>query len=284
MNITLRQLEVFAAVATHGQVGRAAEALGVSQSAVSMALSDFETLIGERLFDRVSRSVLLNERGRALLPRAIAVVEQAREIELQRGGSPEAGRIRVGASTTIGNYLLPALLGAFARAHPSIIVTLEVANTAEIVSRLSTHAVDVALVEGPVSAFEIERIFWREDELLPFASPSAPPTPVEKMQWIIREPGSGTREVFERAMAQARLPLEVRMELGHTEAVKKAVEAGLGYGCLSKLAVERELELGYLVPVALPGVDLRRDLAILLLRQKYVTSALRLFLDHCRTW
>ncbi len=285
MNITLRQLEIFTAVAGTGHVGRAAEKLGVSQSAVSMALSDFETAIGGQLFDRVSRSVLLNEQGRALLPRAVAVVEQAQEIENEGAGGRRNGRIRAGASTTVGNYLLPGLLGAFAAAEPGIGVTLDVANTAEIASRLTANEIDIAFVEGPVNREEIDAAYWRSDELVAFSGPrrTDPPPPMEQMEWIMREAGSGTREVFERAMSQARIPVRVRMELGHTEAIKKAVEAGLGYGCLSRLAVERELQLGYLLPVALPGVDFRRDLSMLLRRGKHLTAPLRLFIEFCRT-
>lgn len=284
MNITLRQLEIFAAVAGHGHVGRAAETLGVSQSAVSMALSDFETALGERLFDRVSRRVLLNEYGRVLLPRAIAVIEQARSIEDEGAGGRRSGRIRAGASTTIGNYLLPGILGAFAAAEPEIGVTLEVANTADIAGRLAAHAIDIAFVEGPVDGEEVDASHWRSDELVAFAGPRAAtrPPPEKRIEWIMREPGSGTREVFERAMTQARMPVHVRMELGHTEAIKKAVEAGLGYGCLSRLAVERELRLGYLVAVELPGVDFRRDLSMLLRKGKHLTAPLRLFIDFCR--
>ncbi|HUX11676.1 MAG TPA: LysR substrate-binding domain-containing protein [Spirochaetia bacterium] len=282
MNITLRQLEIFAAIALHGHVGKAAETLGISQSAASMALSDFEKVLGELLFDRVSRSLLLNERGRVLLPRAIAVLEQVRAIEEETKGGAGSGRIRVGASTTIGNYLLPGILGSFAVAEPGIAVSLEVANTSEIAARLAAHAIDVALVEGPVNGSEIVATFWRKDELVPFAGPRMAAPSADTMEWIMREPGSGTREVFERAMADAALPVRVRMELGHTEAIKKAVEAGLGFGCLSRLAVERELALGYLVPFSMPGTDFHRDLSILLLRNKYLTAPLSRFLAFCR--
>jgi len=283
MNITLRQLEVFVAVAAHGHVGKAADALGVSQSAVSMALSDFERSVGERLFDRVSRSVLLNERGRALLPRSVAVIEQAREIEEEGSRGGRSGHIRVGASTTVGNYLLPGIIGSFASAEPGIRVSLEVGNTSEIAARLEAHAIDLAFVEGPVSDTNIAVSRWMEDELVAFAAPNlVPPVPEpEGMQWIMREPGSGTREVFERAMAQAGLAVHVRMELGHTEAIKKAVEAGLGYGCLSRLAVERELALGYLAAVSMPEVDLKRELSMLLLSGKHVTATLGAFMEFC---
>ncbi|KAF0094853.1 MAG: LysR family transcriptional regulator [Puniceicoccaceae bacterium 5H] len=282
MNITLRQLEIFAAVASYQHVGRAAEALRVSQSAASMALAELENVLGYPLFDRVARRIQLNEQGRALLPKAQALLDRAREIEETSARGEPAGHLHIGASTTVGNYLLPGILGALAQERPALVVNLEVGNTQVIVRRLLEHAIDLAVVEGPVSHPDLVEAPWTEDELVVCHGGQGAPDRLEEAQWIMREPGSGTREVFEQAMRAAGLPIQLRLELGHTEAIKQAVEAGLGLGCLSRLAVRRELELGYLHAVETPQLSLRRQLTFVQHRQKYRSDALRVFEHFCR--
>lgn len=291
MAITLRQLEIFAATAASDNLTRAAGRIGLSQSAASMALAELERQVSEPLFDRVGKRLVLNERGRALLPRAQEVLARVREIGDLFGGEGErlAGDLRIGASSTIGNYLIPRLLGKLADRHPELKLHLDVVNTEQVISGMAAFAYDIGFVEGPSGHPELETVPWRDDRLAIFAAADHPlaaragltPADLAAARWILREPGSGTREVFERAVAGRIAPLEVFLELGHSEAIKQAVEAGLGIGCLSLLTLARALEVGALKILPTPFLDLTRTLNILIHRDKYRTAVLRAFLDFC---
>ena len=271
MSLSLRKVEILAALAETGSVSLAAKKLHLTQSAISMALAGMEKEAGAPLFRRTGRTLSPNERGRLLLPLANEVLAaQARLEECFAASGPELrGELRIGASTTIANYLLPGLLAGFARAHPGVRLAMEVGNTGQIAAALEAGALDLACVEGPVRSKNLKIQHWRDDRLAVVTAPGHPWTKaapgvaeLAAAPWIMREEGSGTREVFQTAMRAAGLSPNVLMELGHTEAIKKAVEANLGVGCLSILAVARELAAGTLAEVATP-LDLSRALTLL---------------------
>lgn len=292
MSITLRQLEIFIAVARNGSVTRAAEEICISQSAVSMALSELEKQLGEKLFDRQDNKLFVNASGRTLLPMAQDARARVQEIEdrFKNHMSGISGTLRVGASSTIGNYLIPQIIGQFVSDYPAIHLALEVGNTEETLHQLLSFNIDAGFIEGTCRHRDIEAVAWRPDVLKVIASPRYPlaakphPTPTDlvRERWILREPGSGTREVFENAAAGVLDGMNTFLELGQTEAIKRAVEAGLGIGCLSELAVARELKNGELVEIPTPYLDLRRQFYLLLHRQKYQSRVLQAFLDFCR--
>lgn len=283
MKVTLRQIEVFLAVANFSHVGKAAEALNISQSAVSMALSQFEEAVSEKLFDRSSRKIFLNDAGKKLLPFARKAYEAAAEVENFRSDGRVKGRLKIGASTTIGNYLLPFIIGGFAEKFPDTEIVMEVGNTAVISKGVMEHELDLGFTEGPVDEDEITEFFWRKDKLTVFAPVSfieenyKPDKPV----WIIREKGSGTREVFESAMEKADIGFKIKMELGHTEAIKKAVEAGLGIGCLSELAVSGEIGRGVFRRLNFKNADFSRDFNFIFRKDKHFTASMKALIDYC---
>lgn len=278
MNYTLRHIEVFLAVAKTQHIGQAAGRISLSQSAVSMALADFERLLGMKLFDRYSRRIALNDAGRQLVPLAQALMDAASEVERFSTVRQPAGHITIGASTTIGNYLLPSLLGSFHREFPQISFSLEVGNTAHIVKSVADFELDIGFIEGPTSASELKLHPWKQDQLIVFASPQlALPTSITEIPWIVREEGSGTREVFEAAMSEAGNAVNIAYELGHSEAIKNAVAAGLGVGCLSEETIRRELEAGILQKITLPQLRFSRKLNIAVHRKKYFTQGLHAF-------
>jgi DNA-binding transcriptional LysR family regulator len=282
MAITLRQLEVFQKVATTGHATKASEELGMTQSAVSMAVAELERLAGAPLFERRGRRLLLNDRGRHILPDVIEVLNKVSGIErfLNDSLGEPVGVLKVGASTTIGNYLLPLFVGAFERRFPRAKALLEVGNTNQIEVAVEEGTCDLGVIEGPSHRSTLNVRPWRDDELVvvvgrehPLAAArSASAADLEKIEWIMREKGSGTREVFEDAIATAGIPCRIAMVLGHTEAIKKAVEAGLGVGCLSRMAVQREVDNGWLIEIATP-LKLRRTLYIVT-RESHYTSRL----------
>ena len=199
MRYTLRQLEVFLAVAEQESVSRAAEALAMSQSAVSGALADLERQFDIQLFERVGKRLQLSELGRSIRARAEALHEQAREFENELSSNDAVGQLRVGATLTIGNYLMVPEIARFMREHPSARVTLDVANTAEIARKVLNFEIDIGLVEGELQEPELEVTRWRPDELVVFCAPGHPFATQQALSdadlvqgsWIVREPGLG---------------------------------------------------------------------------------------------
>lgn len=288
IRISPRQLEVFAAVAAAGSVRAAAEAVHLSQPAVSMALAELERQLGQPLFDRTGRQLALNERGKAILPDAHEVLERLRQLPRAAGGAGAAldGDLRIGASNTVGNYLVGELLGGFIAAQPRVAVHLAIGNTERIVADLRRFRLDVGCVEGAAVHADIELLPWREDRLVVCAGPRHPlaqrrrlvPRDFTDVRWILRERGSATRALSERALAGLPSAGGV-LELGQSEAIKQAVSAGLGVAFLPEVAVADAVAAGCLAVLRTPFLDLRRQLALVLRRDRYRGPLLRAFVD-----
>ncbi len=291
MRFTLRQLEVFAAVARLESVTRAAESLALSQSAASTSLTELERQSDCQLFDRAGKRLKLNALGRQLLPQVMALLNQAREIEELLNGKAGFGSLSVGATLTVGNYLATLLIGAFMQRHPESQVRLHVQNTSHIIHQVANHELDLGLIEGECQHPDLEMLPWVEDELVVFCSPQHPlarrgRASLDELSgeaWILREQGSGTRRTFDQAMRHHRGMLNIRLELEHTEAIKRAVESSLGINCISRLALRDAFRRGSLVPVETPDLDLTRQFFFLWHRQKLHTAAMREFLEQCKT-
>lgn len=290
LRTTLRQLEVFVATAQKGSLTRAAGAIGMTQSAASMALAEFESQLGTRLFDRTGRRVVLNEDGRTLYPKAVEMVERAQEMEQLFGTEGRGVNLRLGASSTIGNYLLPRLIGQFRAGRPGSRIELEVGNTHQVIHSILHFEIDVGFVEGPCLDPDIDAIFWRNDELAICAAPDHPlarpgAATLEALrgeEWILRERGSGTREVVEQLLTRQLGEIRLTMELGGTEAIKRAVESHMGISCLPAIALSGAVERGNLVALDTPFLSLNRTLHILLHKQKYRTEGMNSLLRLCQ--
>lgn len=290
MKYTLRQLEIFVAISRSDSVSRAAEALSLSQSATSSALSEFERQFDLQLFDRVGKSLKINETGQQLLPQAVEILDRAKEIENVLNGHAGFGHMKIGATLTVGNYLATILVARFLHEHPESRIQLQVHNTGTIVQQIANYELDLGLIEGDCNHPDIEVEPWIADELVVFCAPSHSlakqnnVTLNELLQqpWILREKGSGTRETFDRAFHGHYSNLSIRLELEHTEAIKRAVESGLGIGCISRLALKDAFSRGSLVPIATPELDLKRFFYFLWHKQKYQTTGMREFLNLCK--
>ncbi|SNR94095.1 transcriptional regulator, LysR family [Methylobacillus rhizosphaerae] len=291
MKHTLRQLEVFVAIARLENVSRAAEALSLSQSAASTALAELERQFDCKLFDRMGKVLKLNELGRSLLPMAAALLDRAAEIESILQGKSAFGLLKVGATLTIGNYLAALFIGSFMRQHKDCQVQLHVQNTNSVMHQVAQYDLDIGLIEGDCHHPELEVEPWIEDELTVFCTPQHPlaqkknATLHDLLQenWILREDGSGTRETFDHALRHHHTQLNVRLVLEHTEAIKRAVESGLGLGCISRLALKDDIARGNLVAIETPELDLKRQFMFVWHKKKYQTTAVREFLNHCRS-
>jgi DNA-binding transcriptional LysR family regulator len=290
MHYTLRQLEVFLAAAHTENITRAAEKLSMSQSAASSALKDLEQQFSIQLFDRIGKRLQINELGRALRPQAEALLDQAQAMEQGFRRHDQVGELKVGATLTIGNYLAVDIMAEFISRYPAAKVQLNVANTAVISQQVLNFDLDVGLIEGELHHPDLEVSKWREDELQIFCSPNHPLAKKKNIsnadllsaQWILREPGSGTRQAFDRAMHDLLPDLNIRLELQHTEAIKRAVETGLGIGCLSRLALEAALESKRLVAIDVKERDFKRFFYFILHRQKYRSEGILRWLSLCR--
>ncbi len=230
---------------------------------------------------------MLNEHGRLLYPRAVGLLEQA--IEIEQLFKEDNGAIRLFASSTIGNYLLPGMIAAYRRDFPTLPLELSVGNSQDAINAVADFRVDIGLIEGPCHEPDIISEPWLEDELVVFAAPDAPllqqPVTLETLAaapWILRERGSGTREIVDYLLLSHLPQFQLGMELGNSEAIKHAVRHGMGISCLSRRVIADLLEAGTLTEVPVPLPRLTRTLYRIHHRQKHLSKALSRFLAYCR--
>jgi len=287
LRVNLRQLEVFAATARAGTVRAAADQVSRSQSAASATLVELEDTLGAQLFDRVGRRLLLNENGRALLPKAMSLLDRAAELQHLFAAEHDAP-LRLAASLTIGECLLPDLLADWKTAHPASPVHLMIGNTSEVIAAVAGFDVDIGFIEGRQTHPQLIVHAWRSDELVIIAGPAHPlargianTRQLGEATWALRERGSGTREAVERWLLEHVGSLRVEFELGSPEAIKRLVAAGSALGCLPREVVARELEQGVLVELATRLPRATRRLAIVLHRDKHLGRGAEDFLHHC---
>ncbi|TYB33876.1 MAG: LysR family transcriptional regulator [Flexistipes sinusarabici] len=284
IGITLRQIEIFLAVSRSMSMSKAAEDLNLTQSAVSMAINELEKYISDRLFDRSGKKLFLNGKGRALIPKAVAVYDMAREIEVGKWHES----IKISASSTIGNYILPSKLGKYIKEHPETTISLSVKNTDEVVNEILNFQADIGFIEGPCTNNQIDIKLFTKDQLFVFCAPNSTlanekNVTVEKLmnyRWILREKGSGTREVVEKALNDIFAHLNIYMELGHSEAIKNAVLADIGISCLSEVVLKNYIASGLLKTVDTNLDPIVRNLYIIMHKDKYLFDSLKNFLNY----
>jgi len=286
--MTLDQLRIFVAVAERQHVTRAAEALNLTQSAVSSAVTTLEGRHGVALFDRVGRNIVLNEAGATFLVEAKAILArvEAAQDALDDLGGLKRGRLSIHASQTIAGWWLPARLTRFHQAHPGIRIEVSIGNTREVADAVLEGCAELGLVEGELNEPALSRSVLDHDELVlvvaadhPSAQDGAGPPDLKQMTWVLREPGSGTRSAFETALNQRGLAidaLDVAMTLPGNEAVAAAVEAGAGATVVSRNVVAARLRAGILaaLPLTLPD----RPFWLLRHKQRYRSKAGEVFL------
>ena len=290
MKYTLRQLEIFLATAHHQSISLAAKELSMSQSAASEALKTLEQQFDIQLFDRAGKTLRLNELGRYLRMQADALLDQAQELEAGFRQHSDIGDLKIGATLSIGNYLAINLMAQFMKQHPNARIELDVANTTTVVQRVRNYELDIGLIEGECSEPDLETLHWRKDELVVFCSAEHPLAQTKRLtadditqiNWIMREPGSGTRQTFDWAMHDVLADIHILLELQHTEAIKRAVEANLGIGCLSAITLVEAFKRGNLVPLQVDGRNFERNLYFVLHKQKYRSAGIEQWIAICR--
>jgi len=291
MRMTLRQLAVFVAVAQEGTVTRASESVQLTQSAASMALADLEDALGSPLFDRLGKRLQLNDLGRYLLPQALEILGRCDTFEQAARGQTQSIDLRLGSTLTISDYLMPDLIAGFLGQEPQAQLQLQVGNTRQIIEAVNQFQLDLGLIEGSCHLPQIQSLLWREDQLAVCCAPSHPLAQLQRplcmadlapVDWVIREEGSGTREVFDHVVLHDLPDAHIRLTLGHNEAILKVVAGGLGVGCVSRLAIEPMLNAGQLVILDTPFWPLIRPFFLIVHRQKYQGPGLKTFMAYCQ--
>lgn len=288
LRLTLRQLSVFVAVVQHGSTMAAAEALSMSQSAVSAALGELERALDQPLFDRVAKRLNINEAGRQFFPRALSLLDQA--YELERFTTSAGLQLRIAASNTIGSYTLPALLAGFRHAQSGPCeLDLRIGNTHDVLQDLLKLDADIGLIEGTCHERELNSVHWCDDEMVvvvgaghPLSRNPGDLAMLRDADWLVRERGSGTREVVEQRLAPLLGSLRFALELGNAEAIKRAVMSGFGVSCLSLHVVRDELARGQLVALRQGLPRLVRPWYLVVHRDKYPTQGLLAFTEYLR--
>lgn len=289
MRYTLRQLAIFLSVARHQNVSKAAAELHMSQSAASESMLKLENTYQLELFDRSKNGLLLTSVGESLRKEAESVLASCQQLEQSLLGHKSIGHLKVAASYTIGNHLVTRYLAGYLQDFPEADVQLEVANTPEVAAKVLNYEADIGMIEGEVQNRDLELIPWIKDELVVFCAADHPLAREGKLtaqdartvNWILREPESGARHTLDRALEGLLPTMNIYLELKHNEAIKNAVETGLGIGCLSRIVLQKNFENGDLVPLSLPRRDMSRTLYFALPKQRAQSDAVQHWMDIC---
>ena len=295
--ITFKQLSVFVSIYQTGSTSRASEALHLSQSAVSSALTELEARLQMPLFERVGRRLNQHPNAHPIYIQAQAILGQA--LTLEHYHKHQAGQIHIGASTTIGNYVLPPLLAKLYAALPDAHIDMYIANTQEVVGEVEQLNIDIALVEGmprPTDMKVIEQRAWRTDTLMVFAKYNSKwltdmtyndkeqcyklsAEQLARLPLLVREAGSGTRQIIDEQLLQYLPHAEIVMAIQQSEAIKHMVSADIGLGCLSQHVIEAELTAGKLVQVKVAGIDLSRTWWLVWHKARHQSPIWQSFID-----
>ncbi|MBD1576138.1 LysR family transcriptional regulator [Vibrio sp. S11_S32] len=292
MNITLKQLKVFATITQHKTLTVSAEKLFLSKAAVSLSLAELERQLGHSLFDRVNNRLVLNQEGKRLLPLADELLHRTEDIgSLFQANDALNGELKVGASDTIGNQVAPYLLRDFRLQTQHHHQGLFISNTALICQKLMDYQLDIGLVEGKVQSDQLIMQEWGQDEMCVVCSPDHPLaqqsnlriSDLESSEWLLREPGSGTREFFLRTIAPRLENWHEAFQLNTTEAILNSTTANLGLACLSRLAAQSAINSKRVIEIPLP-LDMTRRFWLLVHKEKYQSPLLKTFIGFCSDW
>lgn len=256
-DLSIKQLRVFVTTAQQGNLGDSADALFMTRSAASQALKGLEQQLGVQLFDRVQQRLVLNSQGYFLMPMAIDLLACQQGIWEQFAPESSMGQLRIGASLTIGNFVLPQVLASLKSSMP--LPDISLANSSQLQQQLKRYELDVALIESNVIDREFERRHWMQDEMIIIASPDHPLAQQQAdwqnlagQDWILREPNSGSREQFEHHIAPHLASMNLLLELNNISAIVGSVAAGLGLSLASRFACQQALAAGQVTQLHLP--------------------------------
>ncbi len=291
-HFTLRQLQVFEKVASHLNYSRAAEQLYLSQPAVSMQIKQLEAHIGLPLFEQMGKKIFLTEAGRELFHYSRTITQQLTEMEAVFNAMKGLGQGRLTLSVVnTANYFTPQLLAKFCRRYPGINVNLQVANRDAVLKQLADNSTDLAIMGQPPDSMDVSAESFLENPLVVIAAPDHPLAKLKRVKFVrlaeetflSREPGSGTRSAMERVFAEHKIQPHISMEMETNEAIKQAVQAGMGLGILSLHSIELELETRRLALLNVEHFPLLRHWYVVHRSNKRLSGAALAFKDFLLT-
>ena len=286
--LTLRQLEIFLNVVKEGHLTNVAKGMGLSQSAISMAIKELEKILGNPLFDRINKKLILNEMGRAFEKEINPIVKKINDIEYEFKNTVNKGMVRVGASTTIVDYLMPPIICSYMNNYPDVKVALKEENTKNIVNLIKEGELDVGFIEGVVNDADIIKSIVGVDELVVVTTDSSLDKAsfidtLQDKKWILREEGSGTREVFLDYIKDKVEHINIFLELGHTESIKSLLINHQCLTCISKIAVTSEINDKKLIQIPLKNFECKRNFYMIYHKDKYKSELFDKFVSFTKT-
>jgi DNA-binding transcriptional LysR family regulator len=282
-------LKIFVTVVELKHFSKAAKVLNLSQPNVSLHIRNLESELETTLFIRSPKQVKVTAAGEMFYIKArqmLSLFEEAKQ-EIADQQHIVQGTIKIGASFTIGEYILPRVLAEYANDHPKVNVEVMVGNTEEVMEKTRTNELDISLIEGEVSEQEVEAVPFMDDEMIIIASSSHPlaqvsvvtPDLLQNQVWILRESGSGTRAFSNQLIQHLELQMKRSFVFSSSQGIKEAVSAGLGIAMISRLTVRKELELGELKEIDIANQRFTRKLSIIKGKHEFVSRAHDLFIE-----
>ncbi len=287
MRLTLRQMEIFLNVVREGHLTNVAKSMGLSQSAISMSIKELENILGNPLFDRINKKLILNEMGRSFKKEIAPIIKRLNDIEYEFKNTLNKGMVRVGASTTIVDYLMPPIICSYMNSYPDVKIELKEGNTHQIVELLKSGRIDVGFIEGIVHDSEIIKEIIGVDELIVVTTDTSLNREIfidtiQDKKWVLREEGSGTREVFLDYIKDKVDHINIFLELGHTESIKSLLMNHKCITCISKIAVKNEIRNNKLMRVRLKNFECKRDFLMIYHKDKYHSELFEKFLHFTK--
>jgi LysR family transcriptional regulator, transcriptional activator of the cysJI operon len=287
-----RHLKIFLTVCDSRNMTRAAAALFMTQPSVSQAIAELEKDYGVRLFERLNHRLYLTSAGDRLKSYASHILNLSNQVEKELSDLAHGGSIRIGASLTTGAHLLPGIITLYREQLPQVDIFTQVDNTSLIEKLILEDQLDIGLVEGPVYSPHIAEETLCNDDLVIICGPGHPfwdrthisIADLSGFAFIIREPGSGTRDVFEKDMSAAGADWKIAGVYNNTEAIKHAVRSNLGLAVVPKISVEEEVARNVVRQIEVQGLRLKRKFNLVYHRQKFFTHAIKSFIDCCKKY
>lgn len=287
--MTLRHLKIFIAVVDLGSMTAASEALFIAQPTVSQAIAEIENYYKVKLFDRISRRLYITETGKQVLSYARHITALFEEMEQLLKNPDKSGILKIGASVTVGACLLPQLVNEFARVYPSLRIEAIINNTKDVENLIAKNAIDFGVVEGFIHSPDFISQAFMDDEVVLVAGrnhpyyylPKISVLKLERCDFIVRERGSGTRELFESVMTAKDINWHLKWECNNPDGIKNAVLNGIGVSFISRRLVTEEVQSGKLAIIEVDGLALKRKFCVVYHKNKYLTNSMKDFFKLC---
>ncbi len=286
--LTLRQLEIFLNVVKEGHLTNVAKGMGLSQSAISMAIKELEKILGNPLFDRINKKLILNEMGRAFEKEVAPILKKINDIEYEFKNSINKGMVRVGASTTIVDYLMPPIICSYMNIYPDVKIALKEGNSKNIATLIKEGELDVGFIEGVVNDADIIKSIVGVDELIVVTADTSLANEcfidtIQDKKWVLREEGSGTREIFLDYVKDKVEHINLFLELGHTESIKSLLVNHQCLTCISKISVSKEIEDKKLIQIPLKNFECKRNFYMIYHKDKYRSELFNKFVTFAQS-